>query len=437
MGDEENQKQMLFSSWLCFAEECKVERQREQENAQRKAAELEAREARKKRLLASLVSDAEGQKRMLLDGWIAHLEEIRAEREEKKAKQMRLMASFAGQDEAQVESVFNRWRDFTVSRKAEKIANAAKRDRAVAKLMSSAAGEMQLRFKAWVTIVMEVKKLKQRQATLMASLAGNDQAQMQLTFRQWHQIASKERSDKKARGAQKAKLLANLASSDESRMLMLFTAWQTHLAERKAEVAKLKKRQVQLVAALNASAASMCALTFRAMKEHATTIRQEREAEEAEKRYEDLKKANARRVETGRLKAVDTIVTTNDRSLKLAIFSAWMLNASKEKMLRARTAQRNFLVDNRWLESKAKGLGYRFEKELDKKDTACSATWGSIIRGTDEGDGWVKVTLDKFGERYLPMTIQGKSVLTPQADDDGQDKSRRSLKLGQFQFYFG
>jgi hypothetical protein len=65
-----------------------------------------------------------------------------------------------------------------------------------------------------------------------------------------------------------------------------------------------------------------------------------------------------------------------------------------------------FTVDNRLLQAKTVGLGFRFAKQAHNLDKTSTAAWGSVISGVDEGDGWVRV-----GEKYLPMEVKGKQVL--------------------------
>lgn len=70
-----------------------------------------------------------------------------------------------------------------------------------------------------------------------------------------------------------------------------------------------------------------------------------------------------------------------------------------------------YLVDNSELGAQAPGLTYRFSKSLeDRDDVSELATFGSIILGVDEGDGWLRV-----GERFLPMFVHGIPVLSREA----------------------
>lgn len=71
-----------------------------------------------------------------------------------------------------------------------------------------------------------------------------------------------------------------------------------------------------------------------------------------------------------------------------------------------------YRIDNSYLQIQGPpGVSYRYSKKLeDKVKTRQSgpARWGDIVEGIDEGDGWLKV-----GEYYLPMTYEGKPVITP------------------------
>mmetsp|Transcript_105471 Transcript_105471/g.264091 ORF Transcript_105471/g.264091 Transcript_105471/m.264091 type:complete len:487 (+) Transcript_105471:151-1611(+) len=73
---------------------------------------------------------------------------------------------------------------------------------------------------------------------------------------------------------------------------------------------------------------------------------------------------------------------------------------------------KTYLVDNSLVNSTTKGLSFRLSKELQSKDGNNLVVWGTLVRGTDEGDGWVKV-----GDRYLPQHVGGVSVLSIQDND--------------------
>lgn len=71
-------------------------------------------------------------------------------------------------------------------------------------------------------------------------------------------------------------------------------------------------------------------------------------------------------------------------------------------------APKRFLVDNRLLHAGTEGVNYRFSKDLEDIDLSCTALWGSVVEGVDEGDGWLCVS----GELYLPMQLAGVPILT-------------------------
>ena len=71
---------------------------------------------------------------------------------------------------------------------------------------------------------------------------------------------------------------------------------------------------------------------------------------------------------------------------------------------------KEFLVDNSVFRAQTNGLGYRRSRSMVDKDSsgaATWATWGTIVKGVDTGDGWLKV-----GSSFLPMALGGTSVLT-------------------------
>eukprot|EP00435_Cladocopium_sp_Y103_P068854 s965_g32.t1 len=70
-------------------------------------------------------------------------------------------------------------------------------------------------------------------------------------------------------------------------------------------------------------------------------------------------------------------------------------------------APKRFLVDNRLLNAGTDGIGYRFSKDLEDLDLSCTAPWGSIVEGVDEGS-WIRVS----DELYLPKELGGVPVLT-------------------------
>lgn len=70
-----------------------------------------------------------------------------------------------------------------------------------------------------------------------------------------------------------------------------------------------------------------------------------------------------------------------------------------------------YYVDNSQLNhSNNHGLSYRRSKHLDDKVDGQNAEWSSLIRGVDQGDGWVMVG-HRSSARYLPKMVQGHRVL--------------------------
>jgi hypothetical protein len=76
-----------------------------------------------------------------------------------------------------------------------------------------------------------------------------------------------------------------------------------------------------------------------------------------------------------------------------------------------------WLVDNRYLQAKTAGLGYRLSprlEDMDKNSSSCVAPWSSTVRGVPYGPTWLKV-----GDRFLPMQLDGVTVLLLQ--DEAED----------------
>jgi len=74
-------------------------------------------------------------------------------------------------------------------------------------------------------------------------------------------------------------------------------------------------------------------------------------------------------------------------------------------------ALKEYYVDNRKLSFRTPGLGFRRSKDLNDKDPSNLANWGSLVRGVNEGDGWLKV-MKSGAVRYLPFQTDGITVLT-------------------------
>lgn len=73
-----------------------------------------------------------------------------------------------------------------------------------------------------------------------------------------------------------------------------------------------------------------------------------------------------------------------------------------------------FFVDNSGLGSTKTGLNYRRSPDLANKDTRIKlAEYGSTIFANKLSEDWVHVHDPTFGDRYLPIRVQGIVVLTP------------------------
>eukprot|EP00929_Paragymnodinium_shiwhaense_P064966 TRINITY_DN32619_c0_g1_i1.p1 TRINITY_DN32619_c0_g1~~TRINITY_DN32619_c0_g1_i1.p1 ORF type:complete len:1601 (-),score=438.76 TRINITY_DN32619_c0_g1_i1:180-4982(-) len=85
--------------------------------------------------------------------------------------------------------------------------------------------------------------------------------------------------------------------------------------------------------------------------------------------------------------------------------------------------QGRYLVDDSKLKSSKVGLACRRSKNMDDVDPDHHALYGTVVRGSTEGDGWLKVD----EKCYLPMKTQGVQVLQPKAwhavDRGSQDKT--------------
>eukprot|EP00929_Paragymnodinium_shiwhaense_P052745 TRINITY_DN2641_c0_g1_i10.p1 TRINITY_DN2641_c0_g1~~TRINITY_DN2641_c0_g1_i10.p1 ORF type:complete len:1049 (+),score=405.44 TRINITY_DN2641_c0_g1_i10:93-3239(+) len=80
-----------------------------------------------------------------------------------------------------------------------------------------------------------------------------------------------------------------------------------------------------------------------------------------------------------------------------------------------------YLVDNSQLKLPNDfGVAYRFSKRMEDRSVD-SIVWGAVVRGVDEGDGWLKV-----GKEYLPMFFESTAILKPlfdEADTNARDSS--------------
>mmetsp|Transcript_36039 Transcript_36039/g.67108 ORF Transcript_36039/g.67108 Transcript_36039/m.67108 type:complete len:339 (-) Transcript_36039:45-1061(-) len=72
--------------------------------------------------------------------------------------------------------------------------------------------------------------------------------------------------------------------------------------------------------------------------------------------------------------------------------------------------EKQYVVDNTHLQASTPGLGYRRTRShMDRADGNALAPWGTIVRGIDERNGWLRV-----GSQFLPMSLEGVAVLQPQ-----------------------
>eukprot|EP00930_Biecheleria_cincta_P069655 TRINITY_DN5736_c0_g1_i1.p1 TRINITY_DN5736_c0_g1~~TRINITY_DN5736_c0_g1_i1.p1 ORF type:complete len:527 (-),score=107.04 TRINITY_DN5736_c0_g1_i1:126-1706(-) len=55
-----------------------------------------------------------------------------------------------------------------------------------------------------------------------------------------------------------------------------------------------------------------------------------------------------------------------------------------------------YRVDNGRLRARSAGLGYRLSRCMGDKDASSTAKWGSLVRGTDAGDGWIRCQIQDW-----------------------------------------
>mmetsp|Transcript_148261 Transcript_148261/g.476181 ORF Transcript_148261/g.476181 Transcript_148261/m.476181 type:complete len:517 (-) Transcript_148261:153-1703(-) len=88
-------------------------------------------------------------------------------------------------------------------------------------------------------------------------------------------------------------------------------------------------------------------------------------------------------------------------------------------------AQQVFLVDNSALNSRSKGLRYRRSPDLKDVDRESgSALFGTWVCGVSYDSEWVKV-----GSRFLPLRVQGHTVLVQQSNEGDEDASQVNTRL--------
>lgn len=88
----------------------------------------------------------------------------------------------------------------------------------------------------------------------------------------------------------------------------------------------------------------------------------------------------------------------------LAVMAAWSLFHCR----RSEGLPTDHVVDNTLLRATTPGLGYRRSMRLEDTEEAQYAPWGSTVAGVNLGNGWLQM-----GELYLPMSVNGKQVITP------------------------
>jgi hypothetical protein len=76
------------------------------------------------------------------------------------------------------------------------------------------------------------------------------------------------------------------------------------------------------------------------------------------------------------------------------------------------------------LKAEAQGKGFHGSKQMAEPGFDEFAPWGSVVKGLDEGDGWVHA-LGSGGTTYLPKTWNGSVVLRQLSDEQ-----HKQLKIG-------
>jgi hypothetical protein len=81
----------------------------------------------------------------------------------------------------------------------------------------------------------------------------------------------------------------------------------------------------------------------------------------------------------------------------------------------------HYRVDNTQLQSKGPGVGYRLSKDVnDRLPEARGVAWGTVIEGTSEGDGWIRVatvtTRDDYSGRLSECSTSDCASLTSECD---------------------
>jgi uncharacterized membrane protein YfcA len=88
-------------------------------------------------------------------------------------------------------------------------------------------------------------------------------------------------------------------------------------------------------------------------------------------------------------------------------YSSWLQHLDTPEEVK------EYVVDDTKIEAKSPGLAFRLSKSLDNRDKGLYADWGSVVKGVDQGDGWLKV-----GSRYLPLAVNNHTVLRELTQDN-------------------
>merc|ERR1719238_790337 len=88
---------------------------------------------------------------------------------------------------------------------------------------------------------------------------------------------------------------------------------------------------------------------------------------------------------------------------------------SNETVEEVEASEALYLVDNSVMMAKTRGLAYRRSKQMDDRDGAALAPWGTQVRGIDQRDGWIKL-----GSRFLPAVVNGIRILVLQDPNENE-----------------
>lgn len=89
-----------------------------------------------------------------------------------------------------------------------------------------------------------------------------------------------------------------------------------------------------------------------------------------------------------------------------------------------------YRVDNSRLMARSAGLGYRLSRSIADKDASSTAKWGSLVSGTDAGDGWIRCQIQDW------ISVNSFRKLTDgSSSDDWLDFGDLHHKAGQLGFH--